>query len=283
MKLGFRPLNEKVGVEVAGIDLRLELSAAIIGELRASWLESTVLVVRGQCLTAHQLLRFTRYLGPTVSYTRAQNAMADHPEILLITNLKKPDGAPLGTPASGRYWHTDGHYLPVPPAASILYGVEVPETGGDTYFANCAAAYRALDPKVQSRIEGLRVVISQARARCFHYPERPPAPSEQAGKWLETTQPFVRTHPETGKRALYIGGGVPWHVQGLSEQESGELVTSLQEFSVRDEFIYRHQWAVGDLVLMDNRSSIHRGSEYDQVSGRRLLYRTTIEGDEPFF
>jgi len=276
-------LTNAIGVEVRGIDLRQELDSATISDLRNAWLEATVLVIRQQFLDPADLIRFTCYFGTPTAYTRSENALESHPQILVLTNLLKPDGTPMGTPVSGRYWHTDGHYLPCPPAASVLYSVEVPAAGGDTYFANCAAAYEALSPEVRSRVDGLKVIISQARARLYHYPDRPPAPVSQSSKWLDTAQPFVRTHPETGRRALYIGGGVPWHVEGMSEEESTPLVVALQEFCTDDRFVYCHRWQPGDLVLMDNRSSIHRGSPYDLVNTRRLLYRTSIAGDLPYF
>jgi alpha-ketoglutarate-dependent taurine dioxygenase len=282
MSIEFRRLGAQIGVEAVGINLDSELSAAEIAALRQQWLESTVLVIRRQALTAEGLLRATQWFGKPICYTRAENALPGYPSILVLSNIKK-DGKPIGTPVSGRYWHTDGHYLPIPPAASILYGVEVPKQGGDTWFANCQAAYDALPLGTRQRIDGLQVIISQAQARPIHYPQGKPATVDQVARWRDTAQPFVRTHPETGRRSLYIGAGVPWRVAGMPDEDSAPLVTSLQEFATSEPFVYRHKWCPGDFVLMDNRSSIHRGTAYDTENSRRLLYRTTMEGDSPFF
>jgi len=282
MTLSLHPLSPHVGVEARGVDLRHAVLPEIVAELRRSWLDATVLLFRDQVLTPADLVRVTRLFGEPFVYTRAENELPGHREVLVLSNLTE-NGRPIGSPASGRYWHTDGHFLRLPPAASLLYAVEVPPTGGDTHFANMVAAYAALPEAVRARIDGRRVVISRVQSRPYNYPNKPPVTDAERAAWPDMPQPLVRAHPETGRRALYVGGNVPWRVEGMPDEESAPLVTELQSFAVRGEFAYTHRWRAGDLVMWDNRSTLHRATVYDQVKHRRLMHRTTIVGDEPFF
>jgi taurine dioxygenase/putative 2-oxoglutarate oxygenase len=282
MTLCVTRLSPVLGVEVSGVDLRKPLSADVTSELRRAWLDATVLLIRNQALTPDDLLRFTRSLGKPFVYTRAENALPGYPEVLVLSNLME-NGRPIGAPASGRYWHTDGHFLPEPPAASLLYSKEAPATGGDTHFANMAAAYADLPETLRQQIDGRRVVISRVQARPYHYPNKPPVTDAERAAWPDTPQPMVRTHPETGRNALYIGGDVPWRIEGMPEEESAPLLAELQSFSKQPRFVYTHRWRAGDLIVWDNRSSIHCATAYDEAGSRRLMYRTTIQGDRPFF
>lgn len=282
MSLSFRPLAPEIGVEASGADLSGSLPPDMIAELRRAWLDATVIVIPAQNLGPEALLRFTRAMGVPTVYTRSENALREYPEILVLSNILQ-DGRPIGAPASGRYWHSDGHFLQRPPAASLLYAKEIPSAGGDTHFANMVAAYRELPEPTRNRIGGLRVIISRVQSRPYNYPNKPPVTEEDRRAWPDMPQPLVRTHPETGRNALYIGGNVPWRIEGMDEPESAPLITSLQAFSIQQSFVYTHRWRVGDLVIWDNRSCIHCATAYDEVNSRRLMYRTTIEGDEPFY
>jgi taurine dioxygenase/putative 2-oxoglutarate oxygenase len=282
MTLSLRHPTQATGVEVSGIDVSRPLPDETVVELRKVWLEKTVLVLPGQNLAPQDLIRFTTRFGVPLVYTRAENSLAGYPEILVLSNIKE-NGCLIGSPASGRYWHTDGHFLRKPPAASFLYAREAPTEGGDTHFANMVAAYAQLPEATRRRIDGRRVIISRVQSRPYNYPNKPPVTEAERAAWPDMPQPMVRTHPETGRRALYVGGNVPWRIQGMAEEESAPLITGLQDFATQPEFVYIHRWRVGDLVVWDNRSSMHRATAYDETSSRRLMYRTTIEGEEPFF
>jgi len=282
MTLSLYPLSPNVGVQAHGVDLGQPIIPETVADLRRAWLDASVLLFRDQALTPGDLVRVTRLFGEPLVYTRAENELRGHPEVLVLSNLKQ-NGRPIGSPASGRYWHTDGHFLQVPPAASLLYAMEVPPVGGDTHFASMVAAYAALPDMVRLRINGRRVIISRVQSRPYNYPSKPPVTDAERAAWPDMPQPLVRTHPETGRRALYVGGNVPWRIEGMPEEESAPLITELQSFAVRPEFQYTHRWRVGDLIMWDNRSSLHRATAYDEVNHRRLMYRTTILGDEPFF
>ncbi|HZX87458.1 MAG TPA: TauD/TfdA family dioxygenase [Reyranella sp.] len=279
--LSFRPLNDVIGAEVSGVDLAEPLSPADFDRIKAVWFDRTILVFRGQSMTPAQQIAFTRLFGELVVYTRSTNALPGHPEVLVLSNLTR-DGKPIGSPASGRYWHSDGHYLKQPPSASLLYGIEVPPTGGHTWFANMQAAYDALPDATKQRIDGRKVIISRVQSRPYNYPNKPPVTEQERAAWPDMPQPLVRTHPETGRKALYVGGNVPWQVEGMPVEESDVLIPQLQAFATRPEFTYVHHWRAGDVILWDNRSSMHRATAYDQIGGRRLMHRTTVAGDEAY-
>ena len=235
------PITHTVGTLVEGVDLRDELSDTEFDAIHGAWIDTGLLLFRGQRLTPPDQLRFTRRFGELVSYTRDRFSENEHPEILVLSNVQE-NGKLIGSPVSGRVWHTDGHYLEQPPAASILYGLETPKRGGDTLFANMAAAYRALPGRIKAAISGLRVVISRVQSRPYNYPDRPPPTPEQIREWPDVSQPIVRAHPVSGRKAIYAGGNVPWRIEGLPFEESAPIVTFLQEFSTTPRFVYRHTW-----------------------------------------
>jgi alpha-ketoglutarate-dependent taurine dioxygenase len=173
-------------------------------------------------------------------------------------------------------WHTDGHYLSDPPHGSLLYAIEVPPRGGDTWFANMFAAYDALPAITKERLSGLKVIISRVQSRPYNYPDRSPPTPEEWAEWVDVAHPIVRRHEINGRLAIYAGGNVPWRIEGMSEEESRPLVTFVQEFSVQPRFTYRHTWRAGDIIVWDNRSAMHKATAYDQVDDRRMMHRTTF-------
>ncbi len=279
--LTLRPLTDTIGIEAIGIDLAAPISATDFDRIHAAWLDKTILLFRNQSMTPAQQVDFSRRFGELAAYNRSENMLPGHPEVMVLSNLTR-DGKRIGTPASGRYWHSDGHYLKRPPAASFLYGIEVPPVGGDTWFTNLQAAYDALPESTKRRIDGRRVIISRVKSRPYNYPDKPPVTDEDRAAWPDMPQPLVRTHPETGRKALYVGGNVPWNVEGMPESESDILISELQAFATQPRFVYVHRWRAGDAILWDNRSSMHRATAYDEVNHRRLMHRTTIAGEEAF-
>ncbi|KXK61536.1 taurine catabolism dioxygenase TauD [Micromonospora rosaria] len=274
------PLAEGVGTEIRGIDVTGDISDREFDRIHQAWMDTAVLLFRDQKMTPEQHIAFTRRFGEVFAYTRSQFNDVEYPEILLLSNLTR-DGKPIGSAYSGRVWHTDGHYLTTPPVGSMLYAIEVPPVGGDTWYANMYAAYEALPQRVKDRIENLRVVISRVQSRPYNYPDRPAPTEQERAEWVDVSHPVVRRHDVTGRKTLYVGGNVPWRIEGMSEEESAPLVTFLQEFSVQPQFTYCHKWRPGDIVLWDNRSAMHRATYYDHVAHRRLLHRTTIAAGRP--
>ena len=275
--LDLLPITDTIGTEVRGIDVTEDLSARDFDRIYQAWIDTTILLFRGQRMTRAQHVTFTRRFGELVSYTRAEFNEDVTPEILVLSNITR-DGRLIGSPVSGRVWHSDGHYLTTPPAGSMLYALEVPPAGGDTLYANMAAAYDALPQVTKDQVEDLKVVISRVQSRPYNYPDRPPVTEQQRADWPDVAHPIVRTHEVSGRKAIYAGGNVPWRIEGMPEEHSAPLVTFLQEFSVQPRFTYRHRWQVGDIVLWDNRSAMHCATWYDGERYHRLMHRTTLAG-----
>lgn len=275
------PIKDHIGVEARGIDVTQHLAAKDFDRLYEAWIDTTILLIRDQSMTSAQQIDFTRRFGKVVSYTRGEFAEETQPEILVLSNITK-NGTLIGSPVSGRVWHTDGHYLENPPAGSMLYAVETPPIGGDTWFANMFAAHDDMPEVTRKKLDGLRVIISRLQSRPYNYPDRPPPTAAEKTEWIDVSQPMIRTHPVSGRKALYVGGNVPWRIEGMSENESALLVTFVQEFSVLPRFTYCHKWRPGDIILWDNRSAMHRATPYDQLVHRRLMHRTTITGTVPY-
>ncbi|UBU11419.1 TauD/TfdA dioxygenase family protein [Nonomuraea gerenzanensis] len=269
------PITECIGTEVRGLDVTGHISDDDFERIYQAWIDRTILLIRGQEMTPDQQVEFTRRFGRVVSYTRSRFNADEHPEILVLSNLTR-DGKPIGSAYSGRVWHSDGAYLTEPPTGSLLYAREVPPTGGDTWYANMYAAYDALPDRIKDRIAGLQVVISRVQSRPYNYPDRPPPTEQERAEWADVAHPIVKVHDVSGRKALYVGGNVPWRIVGLPEDESRPLITFLQEFATMPRFTYRHRWRVGDIVLWDNRSAMHMATYYDHVNHRRLMHRTTL-------
>jgi taurine dioxygenase/putative 2-oxoglutarate oxygenase len=274
-----KPLTESIGAEICDVDIAAGISDADFKRIYNTWIDRTIILLRGQRLGHEDQIAFTARFGEVASYTRPQFGIPGYPEILVLSNIQK-DGRPIGSPHSGRVWHTDGHYLAAPPAGSLLYAIEVPPDGGDTWFANMFAAYEALSPAMKARIEGLRAVISRVQSRPYNYPDRAPVTDQEREEWLDMPQPLVLTHPVSGRKALYTGGNVPWRIEGLPDEESVSLITYLQEFSVRPRYTYRHRWQAGDVILWDNRSAMHKATPYDGTKFVRHMHRTTVQTNE---
>jgi taurine dioxygenase/putative 2-oxoglutarate oxygenase len=273
--LKLTPITPRIGTEASGIDLSEPISARDLDRVYRAWIDTTILLIRNQSLTPAQQVALTRRFGDVSSYTRQRFSHSVYPEILIVSNIIK-NGRLIGSPVSGRVWHTDGHYLQNPPAGSLFYAIETPPVGGDTLFANMFAAYEELPEITKNQIAGRQVIISRVQSRPYNKPDRPPPSDAQRAEWLDMPQPMVLTHPENGRKAIYTGGNVPWRVVGMDESESLPLVTFVQEFSVIPRFTYRHSWAPGDIVVWDNRSAMHHATAYDQSAYRRRMHRVTF-------
>jgi alpha-ketoglutarate-dependent taurine dioxygenase len=269
------PIKESIGTEVRGVDASQAIAARDFDRIYQAWIDTTILLFRGQSITPYRQVELTRQFGELLTFTRQQFSHAEQPDVLILSNIVE-DGHPVGSAYSGRVWHTDGHYLPHPPAGTMLRALEAPPTGGDTWFANMFAAYDALPTMTKRQIEDRQVIISRTQSRPYNYPDRPPPTAVERAEWIDMPQPMVLTHPENGRKALYAGGNVPWRVVDMDESESAPLVTFVQEFSVLPRFTYRHSWRPGDIIVWDNRSAMHCATPYDQARHRRLMHRTTF-------
>jgi putative 2-oxoglutarate oxygenase len=278
----FSPIEPQIGVELHGVDLAAPLAERVVREIRAQWIAHTILLVRGQPdLAPEHLIAFAKKLGPLDEHDQPQYCLAGYPEIALVSNVKEGDRY-VGAPRAGRHWHSDAQYLRRPPSGSLLWAKEVPPDEGDTCFANMIAAYDALDPVTQRRVAGLRIRFSRVRAYALYHPERPPLSDDEKVRLPDVEHPLVRTHPETGRKALYVGGEQHGgSVVGMPRDEGDALMRELRAFATQPRFVYEHRWRVGDAILWDNRSTMHCALPFDEERHRRMMYRLQIAGDEP--
>jgi len=272
-----RRLGYALGAEVTGLDLRRPLDEEAVCALRAAWLEHLVLVFPGQDLSAEQHIAFSRRFGP-LDDNEATPQYRDpaHPEILLVTN-KEVDGKPSQTRNTGRNWHSDLSYTQRPAVASLLLCKEKPEVGGDTMFANMYLAYETLSPVLRGFLDTLWAVHDFSLVKGVDARE-PAQIADIKRRNPPVAHPVARIHPETGRRALYVGDRVRQFV-GMTGEESEPLLRFLVDHAVADEFVYRHRWTRGDILMWDNRCTMHVAlPDFDQRQPRHMM-RCSIRGE----
>ncbi|MBS0895037.1 TauD/TfdA family dioxygenase [Tatumella sp. JGM130] len=277
-----RPLPG-TGAEIIGLDLSHKLNTADFRRIHQAHLHYHLLVFRQQTLTPEQQIAFSRRFGPLQIHVLKQFLLDGYPEILIVSNIVR-DGKPVGLGDAGKYWHSDLSYKQIPSLGSMLYGKILPAVGGDTRFANMHKAWETLPEKLRRKIEGLRAVHSYTATYSkprFGSQWRPVLTEKQLSEVKAVSHPVIRTHPETGHKALFVSEGFTTHIEGLAEDESRDILQALYEHSIREENIYTHCWQAGDLLFWDNRSLIHLATGCPEDCPRQL-YRTTIEGDIPF-
>ncbi len=268
------PLAGALGAEISGIDLATDLTDESVAEIRRAWLAHLVVFFRDQSLEPAQFLAFARRIGVPVEYPFVKG-MDEFPEIITVAKL------PDETVNFGGIWHSDTVYLERPPMGTMLIAREVPPVGGDTMWANMYAAYDALSPGMQRLLEPLRSVNSSALADVSKTREDRIRDSG-AGSDREylSEHPVVRTHPETGRKALYVNVAHTQRFVDMTEEESRPILRFLFEHSVRPEFTCRFRWRVGSVALWDNRCAMHNPIN-DYHGYTRRMHRITLEGDVP--
>jgi taurine dioxygenase len=277
-----------LGAEIAGVDLSKPVDEATFRAVEAAFLENQVVVLRGQRLTEEQHIAFSRRFGELEIHVLKQYLHPRHEEILLISNVIE-DGKPIGIADAGQYWHTDLSYVAAPSRCSLLYALEVPvengETKGDTLFASAVAAYEALPEAMKRRLAPLRA-IHRYGDRYERMKKtggiRVELSDEQRQRVPDVTHPVVRTHPKTGRKSLYVNEGFTAGIADMPEEESRVLLAELFEHVKKPEFIYRHKWQVGDLLMWDNCSVQHLAVADYALPLRRRMHRTTVRGTVPF-
>lgn len=280
-----RPFDAPVGAEIVGLDISKPISEADFARIHRAHLDHHVLVFRDQRVSPADHIAFSRRFGPLEIHVLHQFQLPNHPEILIVSNIKNEKGEPIGLGDAGVYWHSDISYKPQPSLGSLLHAQELPGDGiGDTLFADQHLAWEALSPALQQRILPLKAEHSylakyeELRAK---NPWRPKLSQAQVDQVAPAVQPVVRTHPETGKKALFVSEHFTTGIVGLPKEEGDALLAELFAHSVRPEFVYRHQWQPHDLVFWDNRSLMHLATGTPDHL-RRRLNRTTIQGDTPY-
>ena len=272
------PTGGGVGAEVAGIDLS-RIDDGQFAAIRAAFVAHSVLLFRGQRLGDDDLIAFSRRFGALDWAPVMENGrrfVDGKPEIYIVSNVVE-NGVAIGSLGAGEaVWHTDMSYLEDPPMASMLYAIEVPPQGGDTGFCNMYSAYEALPAEVKRRAEGLQIK-HDGTYNSGGYLRAGVTATDDPRSSPGAVHPLVCTHPESGRRSLYLGRRRNAYLLGLELAESERLLDLLWQHATRDEFTWYNRWRVGDLVLWDNRCTMHRRDPFDPAS-RRILHRTQITG-----
>ncbi len=281
--LQLRKLGARFAAEAVGVDLSQPLSEALFRQIEDAFNTHSVLVFRGQNLTEAQHVAFSRRFGELEVHVRKDKLKDHFPEIFVVSNVYE-NGRPIGSVDAGQFWHTDLSYMANPSRGSLLLAREVPMREGvavgDTMFLSTIAAYEALPGEMKSRIAGLKAVHHYEKGYNRDRPsgKRPPLTEEQRRAVPDVAHPVVRTHPYTGAKCLFVNEGYTASIEGLAKDESDRLLDALFAHCEREEFIYRHNWRVGDLVMWDNCSTQHKAvGDYD-LSQRRRMDRTTLKG-----
>ncbi|WP_158215152.1 TauD/TfdA dioxygenase family protein [Candidimonas nitroreducens] len=277
-----RKLSEHVGVEIEGVDLASPLQAHVIRDIKDAWERHGVAVFRNQELPPVAHRDFSAHFGPLVGHVLSRFNMSECPEVTLISNVVNDKGEKIGADRAGMLWHSDMSFVKRPSMGSLLYCVECPPVGADTQFASMYAAYEALDSEDQKHLATLRAIHDYPWHYRTYLKHRTQLTPEEEAKTPPVAHPVVRTHSSTGQQALYVGEGLTRTIEGMEESEGRKLVIELSDFATQPQFVYAHKWRPGDLVFWDNRSTMHRATEFDDRY-RRLMRRTTILGDEPFY
>ena len=272
------PTSAVLGAEVRGIDLK-SLDEAQFAEFKRAWHQHEVLLVRGQTLSDQDLVAFSRRFGD-LDWAPVQETgrrfVEGIPEIYIVSNVKL-NGEPIGSLGSGEaVWHTDMSYLDVPPMASMLYALEIPPVGGNTSFCSMYAIYDALPDGLKQRIATLKIK-HDGTYNSGGYVRQGVTPTDDPRSSPGAVHPLVCTHPDTGRQMLYLGRRRNAYLLGLELSESEALLDELWQYVERPEFSWEHVWQVGDLVMWDNRCTMHRRDPFDD-SARRIMHRTQIKG-----
>jgi len=274
-KLEIRPLSGAIGAEIFGVDLARDLDDSTVAAIRRAWLDHLVIFFRDQDLPPARLLALARRFGEPIEYPFV-NGIDGFPEITAVIKLEHE------RVNFGGLWHSDTTYLDEPPMGTMLVAREVPPYGGDTLFANMYLAYETLSPGLRQLLDGLVAVNSSAKADTTKTREdrMRDGANPAARKEYVSEHPVVRTHPETGRKALYINGGHTVRFKGMTEEESAPLLNYLFAHQARPELTCRFRWEVGSLAFWDNRCAQHNPIN-DYHGFRRVMHRVTLAGDKP--
>ena len=278
--LGIHPLTPVFGAEITGLRIGGDVDEAVMARVKAALHRHGVLLVRGVPRDDAAHVAFSRRFGPLEIHA-SPFTLADHPEIFCVGNYQE-NGVPKANFATGvEQWHADSSFRPVPSAASLFYGAICPPEGGETWFLDSATAYEEMPEPLKSRIEGLVGVHDLATLSAFnqrHTPDRPGISEETRRRFPPQPQPLVMAHPVTGRKSLFVCPAVISHIDGMSVEDSGALIEAIMAHASQERYVYRHKWREGDLVIWDNRATLHTASLFDHTKYTRLMLRTTVAG-----
>jgi len=275
-----RPLTPALGVEVVGVDLAKEIDPPLFGALYDAFLRHQVLLFNTGELSPARQVAFARHFGEVQVHVMNQYHADGFPELYRLSNLDE-HGRPNGRhPDKGTLaWHTDGSWKPITGQATIIYGEVVPDVGGETHFCDMYGGYERLDNTWKARIANLRAVHNLDFSRTRRHGEDPMTEAQKRAT-PPVDHPIVRTHPETGRKCVFLGDHAEY-VLGMPYDEGRALIEELNQLAVHDDLTYEHRWQTGQLIAWDNRCLMHRATDYDPATQRRVVRRCTILGGAP--
>lgn len=286
MSLSVTYADGPLGAEILRVDLGRELDDATFAAIRRALDERGVIVVRKQTLRPEHIARFAERFGRPLVHAHNRFALPEAPAVSVISNILDANGRNIGVPDAGLVWHSDGSYLVHPDMYSFLYAVEIPmqdgEPLGTTYYASACAAYEALPDALRSRLADLRAVHSFAyhsARRAARGGTKIEITAELRRKHPDVSQPVVRVHPRTGRKALYVTEGHTTHILGMDRAESDALLERLFAHLRNPQFVYGHRWRAGDLLIWDNAATQHRATCDYALPQRRLMHRSATAGE----
>jgi taurine dioxygenase len=273
-----RPLSPAIGAEVLGVDLSQPLSDMAFERIRQAWFDHNILLFRKQQLSEDDQVGFAERFGELAKLINKNDGMTKNPAVMFISNIRK-DGKLIGALPDGEmYFHSDQCYVERPCAATMLYSIEIPSHGGNTLFANMYQAYDTLPEEMKRRIAGRKAM------NFYDYDGsatvRPSGDANVNKEAPHYAHPIVRTHPATGRKALYVNRLMTQYIVDMPRDESDKILQFLFEHQEQRRFVYEHVWTPGELMLWDNRCSLHARSDFD-AKERRMLRRVTILGEKP--
>ena len=283
MPIVVKPLSTALGAEIAGVDLRDELLPSTMAEIVKAWHDHLVILFRDQQLSEDDQLRFARHFGvlqqrPRPASARQESALTKYPETMLVSNIRE-NGKLIGSLPDGEmHFHSDQCYLERPAKGTFLFAMEIPAEGGDTLFLNMYKAYETLPAELKARVDGRKAL----NAYLYNSTTR-----DGNGAKLDLSvhphhvQPIIRTHDDTRRKALYVNRLMTRTVEGMDEAEGESLLDQLFSHIEQDRFIYAHKWRVGDLILWDNRCTLHARTDFSNRE-RRMLRRVVVRGEPAF-
>lgn len=288
MGLQSRKLHPALGAEVTGIDFARPLDAVAAQELERLWLEHHVLLFRGCAIDDEAQIRFSRHFGELEIFPEADQRSSRHPEIFRVANTVE-DGAirSADDPVDAylkivEFWHTDSAYRPIPSLGAVLCAVAVPASGGETLFANLFRAWEEMPESLSRRVAGKFGRFSYERIRDFANPGHRSLTEEERAQVPAVTHSLTRRHPDRdGRVSLYISPLNMEGIVGMPESDAFALIDELTAWATQERFVYRHRWREGDLLMWDNRSTMHQVMPYDRRGQRRVMHRTALAGREP--
>jgi taurine dioxygenase len=286
MSIPVTKCDAALGAEI-GVDLSQPIDDATFREIQDAFHDNIVVFFRGQTLSNERHIEFSRRFGELEVHIVEKYLLPGFPEILLVSNIKNEAGEHIGLADAGFTWHSDVSYRKNPSRCSLLYAKEIPLAPdgtvlGDTVFANCVAAYEALPAAMKRRLDGLKAIHRYSSRRRVENSPRPKLTAAQIAETPDIAHPIVRTHPFTGRKAIYVTAGECIGIEGMPEGEALDLIAELDAHCIRPEFLHRHHWWVGDLVMWDNATAMHLAICDYALPQRRLMHRTTVIGGQPF-